>query len=337
MKSKNLGEFELIAKLQSKLKHQSSQILKSIGDDCSVFKPSKDIHLIATCDALVETVHFDLKTVSPELLGQKIMAVNLSDIAAMGGSPKFALVTLGVSSNLTPKFLDKLYTGMNIASEKYGFSIDGGDTVRSPKLFFVNVTLIGETKKDRWFSREGAKPGDKIFVTGNLGDSALGLKVLQSSKKLNGPLKAQKHLIARHQNPTPRLEEARLLVKSNAQVTAAIDVSDGLIQDLGHILKASRVGAKIHENSIPTSLELEKICKANNLAKRPLIFSGGEDYELLFTLRPENAKKLVSRFFKRGMPLTEIGEITSPTGEILLETENGKVEDGSCFKGYNHF
>ncbi len=337
MKTKDLGEFELIAKLQSKLKHQSSQILKSIGDDCSVFKPNKDVHLIATCDALVETVHFDLKTISPELLGQKTMAVNLSDIAAMGGIPKFALVTLGVSPNLPPKFLDKFYSGMNMASEKYGFSIVGGDTVRSPKHFFVNVALMGEAQKNCWFSRDGAKPGDKIFVTGSLGDSALGLKILQSPKKLNGPLKTQKYLIARHQNPTPRLEEACFLVKFDAQVTAAIDVSDGLIQDLRHILKTSGVGAKIYENSVPTSLELAKICKANNLAKRPLIFSGGEDYELLFTLRPENAKNLVSRFFKRGMPLAEIGEITSQTGKILLETNNGKIEDGSCFKGYNHF
>jgi thiamine-monophosphate kinase len=337
MKPKDLGEFKLIAKLQSKLKHQSSQILKSIGDDCSVFKSSKDVHLIATCDALVETVHFDLKTISPELLGQKTMAVNLSDIAAMGGSPKFALVTLGVSPNLPPKFLEKFYSGMNTASEKYDFSIVGGDTVRSPKHFFVNVALMGEAKKNLWFSRDRAKPGDKVFVTGNLGDSALGLKILQSPKKLKGSLKNQKYLITRHQNPTPRLEEARFLVKINAQVTAAIDVSDGLIQDLGHILKASGVGAKIYENSVPTSLELAKTCKANNLAKRPLMFSGGEDYELLFTLRPENAKKLVSRFFKRGMPLAEIGEITSQAGKILLETNNGKIEDGSCFKGYNHF
>ncbi len=337
MKSKDLGEFELIAKLQSKLKHRSNQVLKNIGDDCAVFKPNKDVHLVSTCDALVETVHFDLKTISPELLGQKAIAVNLSDIAAMGGSPKFALVTLGVSPNLPTKFLDKLYSGMNAASEKYNFSIVGGDTVRSPEHFFVNIALIGEAKKDRWFSRDGAKTGDKIFVTGCLGDSSLGLKILQSPKKFGGPLKMNRYLIARHQNPTPRIEESRSLVQSNAQVTAAIDVSDGLLQDLGHILKTSGVGAKIYENSVPTSPELEKACKVNKLDKRPLIFSGGEDYELLFTLRPENAKKLVSRFFKRGMPLTEIGEITSQTGEILLETENGKFEDGSCFKGYNHF
>ncbi len=337
MKPKDLGEFELIAKLQSKVKHRSTQILKNIGDDCSVFKPSKDVHLISTCDALVETVHFDLKNISPELLGQKTMAVNLSDIAAMGGSPKFALVTLGVSPNLPPKFLDKLYAGMNTASGKYDFSIVGGDTVRSPKHLFVNVAMMGEAKKDRWFPRDGAKPGDKIFVTGCLGDSALGLKILQSRKKLSGSLKAKKYLISRHQNPTPRIEESRSLIQFNAQVTAAIDVSDGLLQDLGHILQASGVGAKVYENSVPTSTELEKTCKTNNLDKRPLIFSGGEDYELLFTLRPENAKKIVSRFFKRGMPLTEIGEITSPRGEILLEMENGGIEDGSCFKGYSHF
>jgi len=337
MKPKDLGEFGLIAKLQSKLKHRSPQILKSIGDDCSVFKPNKDRHIISTCDALVETVHFELKSTSPEVLGQKAMAVNLSDIAAMGGSPKFALITLGVSPNLPSKFLDKFYSGMNTASKKYGFSIVGGDTVQSPKHFFVNVTLVGEVKKDRWFSREGAKPGDKIFVTGCLGDSALGLKILQSTKKLSVSQKSKKYLISRHLNPTPRIEEAQFLVDSNAQVTAAIDVSDGLIQDLGHILQASEVGAKIDENSVPASPELKKVCKTHKLSKRPLLFSGGEDYELLFTLRPENAKKLVSRFLKRGMPLTEIGEITSPVGEVLLEKENGKVENGSCFKGYNHF
>ena len=337
MKSKSLGEFELIAKLQSKLKYRSTQILKNIGDDCSVFKPSNGVKLISTCDALVENIHFDLKNISPILLGQKSMAVNLSDIAAMGGSPKFALVTLGISPSISFKFLQKFYSGINKACEKYNFSISGGDTVRSPKHFFINVAMIGETRQNLWFSRDGAKKGDKIFVTGFIGDSALGLKILQSKNKLKVSTKAKKYFISRHQSPTPRLEESRFLIQFNAQVSAAIDVSDGLVQDLGHILKTSGVGAKIYESSIPTSSELKKFCKINNVNKRPLIFSGGEDYELLFTLRPENAKKIVRQFFKRGMCLTEIGEITSRVGEILLKTENNKIEDASRFKGYGHF
>ena len=160
---------------------------------------------------------------------------------------------------------------------------------------------------------------------------------MQTTKKLKGSVKDKSYLIRRHQSPTPRMEEAKTLIKSKCQITSAIDVSDGLIQDLRHILKASGVGAKISEMSIPTSLELKRLCNINKLDKKSLLLLGGEDYELLFTLGPENAKKIVSRFFKRGMPLTEIGEITSSREEVLLETLNGKIEDGSCFKGYNHF
>ena len=168
---KSLGEFSLIDRLSRKFKHQAENSVLQIGDDCAVYSSSKN-QLVST-DALVENIHFNLSTISPELLGEKAIAVNLSDIAAMGGTPKRALVTLGVSKKISVSFLDRLYSGFNEICNQFQVELAGGDTVSSPKCFFINIAVIGEAK--RIFTRKGAKPGALIFVTGTLGNSSLGL------------------------------------------------------------------------------------------------------------------------------------------------------------------
>lgn len=333
-----LGEFGLIARFQSHLKYHSPKLKIGIGDDCAVYHFSADKYLLATTDSLVEDVHFQLKFITPKQLGRKALVVNISDVAAMGGTPKLALVSLGIPKNLSVGFLDDFYKGINQICRDYQIELCGGDTVASPKHLMVNITLLGEVKKNRLFARSGARPGDKILVTGTLGDSALGLKLLTNRrKKWAGSLKARKWLIQKHLEPAPRIREALKLSRSNLRVTSMIDISDGLIQDLHHICQAGKVGARIDENRLPLSSALEQTARANHLKHNKLALSGGEDYELLFTLNPHDVNKLIRQFTNSFSPLTMIGEIQSRSSGITLVRKNGRNETITEPMGFNHF
>jgi thiamine-monophosphate kinase len=333
-----LGEFGLISRFQSRLKYRSPQVIKGIGDDCAVLSLDNGNYQVLTTDALVETVHFNLKTHTPEQLGWKTMAVNISDIAAMGGQPKFAVITVGIPKTIPVDFLDRFYKGLNQASQKYKVALVGGDTVASPKHLFINLTLLGETRKKKVFTRSGARPGDKIYVTGTLGDSALGLKILESPrKKWTGSEILQKKLIQRHLKPEPRVEVASWLAKSKYRVTSMIDISDGLTQDLGHILKAGKVGAELWESAIPISKPLAKYSFINGLPALELALEGGEDYELLFTLAPEDVNYLdTESITKVDLPVTQIGEISAKKG-IRLTSKAGRSKTLQRPGGFNHF
>ncbi|MFQ5677227.1 MAG: thiamine-phosphate kinase [bacterium] len=337
MNLRRLGEFGLITKLQSRLQYRSPQIVAGIGDDCAVYRGKPGKYQIISSDCLVEKVHFDLSTTSPEQLGRKVLAVNLSDIAAMGGAPWLALISTAIPKTFPVKFMERFYDGLNQISGQYQIEIAGGDTVCSPKHFYINITILGEANKRRFFTRAGAREGDKIFVTGSLGDAALGLKLLQSRKTWAGPRAAQQLLIRKQLDPVPRICESRLLVKSKAEITAMIDVSDGLAQDLSHICRASGTGAILWEESLPKSSAFEKICFLNSIAPRKLVLTGGEDYELLFTLKPESVKYLTGRFKKIGKDLTLIGEITRNRGKTILVKKNGRREVLRKLMGFNHF
>ena len=202
-KIKDLGEFGLINRLSRNFKHHLSDTLLPLGDDCAAYSTSSSKNQLVSTDALVENIHFKLSTISAEQLGKKAIAVNISDIAAMGGIPTRILITLGISKNISSVFLGQLYKGIQKTCQHYNIELFGGDTVSSPKCFFINVTIIGETKKGKLFTRKGAKKGDLIFTTGTLGDSSLGLKI-QSGKKWKCSAKSRKHLLKRHLTPTPR-------------------------------------------------------------------------------------------------------------------------------------
>jgi thiamine-monophosphate kinase len=247
------------------------------------------------------------------------------------------VIALGIPSTLPIKFLDHFYKGIAENCKKYGLKLVGGDTVASPRHLFINITILGEVGKKRLFKRSGAQPGDIIFVTGHLGDSGLGLQLLQSRrKKWQGPKKWQKTLISKHLDPVPRLVESRRLSRSKARVSAMIDLSDGLIQDLGHILDASKTGATLHENCLPLSSALTDICKHNQLNPLDFALSGGEDYELLFTLHPDDVKNLNRQFLHADVPVTQIGEITSETGVRISGTDGSKKILQNAM-GFDHF
>jgi thiamine-monophosphate kinase len=333
-----LGEFGLIARFQSRLKHKSPRVIQGIGDDCAVFSPNKDNYQVLTTDALVETVHFNLKTHTPEQLGWKTLAVNISDIAAMGGRPQFAVISVAIPKKFSVDFLDRLYKGLDQVCRKYHVALVGGDTVASPKHLFINLALLGETRKKRVFTRSGARPGDAIFVTGTLGDSAAGLHILKSPKrKWQGPAASRKKLVQRHLKPEPRVAAADWLARSRHKVSAMIDISDGLTQDLGHILTASRVGAELWEPQLPISKPLLKHSIMNDLSALDWALAGGEDYELLFTLPYEDGNNLkIESITKTGQPVTQIGVITAKKG-IRLQSENGRSKILQKPMGFNHF
>lgn len=333
-----LGEFGLISRFQTRLKYRSPQVIKGIGDDCAVLSLDNGNYQVLTTDALVETVHFNLKTHSPEQLGWKTMAVNISDIAAMGAQPRFAVLSVAIPKSVPVDFLDRFYKGINQASMKYKVTLVGGDTVASPKHLFINLALLGETRKKKVFTRSGARPGDGIFVTGTLGDSALGLKILESPrKKWKGSEAHKRKCIQRHLKPEPRVEMADWLAKSKFKVTSMIDISDGLAQDLGHILKASGVGADLLEEQVPISKPLAKYSVINGLSALQLALEGGEDYELLFTLAPEDVNNLSMQFItKADHPVTQIGVITTRKGTRLI-SKTGRSQKLQRPMGFNHF
>jgi thiamine-monophosphate kinase len=335
---KRFGEFGLINRFRTSLTARSSQVKVGIGDDCAVYRPRPGYLEIASSDALIEKVHFDLQTTTPEQLGRKAIAVNASDIAAMGGVPRLALISIAIPKTLPVKFLDRFYKGINQSCLNYQMELAGGDTVASPRHLCINITIIGEVSQKRCFLRTGARPGDRIFVTGTLGDSALGLRLLQSPrKKWLGSRKVRKLLEETHQDPTARVIESGLLAKSKARVTSMIDVSDGLIQDLRHLLKTDNLGADLERNLLPESQALSQVCSLNQLNPLDYILSGGEDYELLFTLHADDVRKLKRQFSHAHAQVSCIGEVTATPGSIRLIGTDGRHKTLSKIRGFEHF
>jgi len=255
----------------------------------------------------------------------------------MGGTPYLALISLGFPTSTSTKFIDALYSGLQTICNSYGIELAGGDTVASPKHLFINVCVLGEACKNRVFYRTGAKPGDQIFVTGNLGDSAMGLRILMDKNKNFIATKHRNALVKKHLEPIPRVKESGLLAKSRLKVTSMIDVSDGLTQDLGHLCAKDKLGANLYEDSLPVSEALKSACLQKKHAPTPWVLQGGEDYELLFTIKPEDVKNLKRLFLKADSFVSHIGEIAKSPKKITLIKRNGSKVSLKPATGFNHF
>jgi len=325
MKVSELGEFgliELLAKMAGK--PEDKQLLIGIGDDAAAWNNTST--QLATTDSFIQGVHFPPGIASWEELGWKAMATNLSDIAAMGGIPRYALISLALPEDTEVEDVVALYTGMIELAQQSGVAIIGGDTARSP-LVSVTITILGNTRNKHLLTRSAAKPGEKVAVTGYLGGAAAGLEML--TKKLQFDSEASTYLRNAFLHPHPRITEGQMLVEQG--VRTAIDISDGLVSDLKHICQASQVSARIEVDRVP----VQPAIKAN-FGERwlELALSGGEDYELLFTASDEVIDKV-----KRAVscPITVIGEITTGNvGEIILVDEKGNqlnLDKG----GWEHF
>ena len=303
------------------------RLLQGIGDDAAVWDGPAG-PMVAATDTMVEGVHFALETATWDSLGWKAMAVNLSDIAAMGCEPLFALVTVGLRGDIPVAGLESMCSGMAKAGREYGCAVVGGDTVSSPVLF-VTVAVTGvppDGVESPLLSRSAAVPGDVIAVTGSLGCSAAGLRMRQQGPCLPDDVSA--HLSEAHDRPVPRVPEAVALAR--AGVSAAIDVSDGLVDDLGKLCRASGVGAVLRAGRVPVDAFLRA---AYTDGAVEMALTGGEDYELLFTA-PEDVVRRAAR--ETGTPFTVIGEVVGgPRGVRVLDESGRPMELRSA--GWDHF
>lgn len=326
MKLSELGEIGFLKKIEAFLPLLDKSVLIGIGDDAAAVNVSKGKTLLATTDLLIDGIHFDLRYISFYQLGAKALLVNISDIAAMAGIPRYALIAIAVPDNIKVKELNEIYRGIKKTASAYKVSVIGGDTSGSKNGLMINITLLGEAKQGNIIKRDSAKPGDKIFVTGTLGDSSAGLELLKKGKRKG-------FLINRHLKPTPRLKEAYFIAK-NRLATSMIDISDGLSTDLNHICRMSMVGAVIFEDKIPLSKELKKA----ELEKGPLEYalSGGEDYELLFTVKARNVEKVYNAISKGRLSAAMIGEITEKKKGVLLVGSKGRQRP-LLAAGFEHF
>lgn len=305
MKVKQIGEFGLIETL-AQLIPPGEQVVRGIGDDAAVLSRGKrGKYLLLATDTVMEKVHFH-RSQGAARIGRKALAVNLSDLAAMGGIPLWAVVNLGVPAGLSVDFCRNIYRGMGKLARRYSLGIVGGDTFRSPDLIVLAVAVVGEVERSKCVFRDGARPGDVICLTGRLGGARKG----------------------KHLDFTPRLREGRYLVE-NFSPTAMIDLSDGLFADLEKLCRASGVGAVVGENALPVVSSPRKISRTR--------IAAGEEFELLFTLPEKEVENLCRDFRKAtGTRVTAIGKILSDPSRRELVDKKGRILPFPA-GGYNHF
>ena len=332
-----LGEFGLIERLTKKFPLRNKSSIKGVGDDAAVID-NGDLQTVVSTDMLVEGIHFDLAYTPLKHLGYKAVVVNLSDIYAMNAQPKQVTVSIAISNRFSVEALDELYAGIELACEKYKVDLIGGDTTSSPKGLYISVTAIGQEKKEKIVYRNTAKVGDLVCVSGNLGAAYLGLQILEREKQifLSSPevkpdLENQDYLIGRQLKPEARFDMIEFFDKNDLVPTAMIDVSDGLASEIFHICKQSRVGAIIEESGVPLHPDTEMMALQFKLDPITCALSGGEDYELLFTIDQKDLEKV------KYLPDIYIaGEITDNSEGIKLHTKGGNIHPLKA-QGWKHF
>ncbi|MFM8315015.1 MAG: thiamine-phosphate kinase [Deltaproteobacteria bacterium] len=324
-----MGEFELIEKLKKILPRPSKKVWVGIGDDTLVAVPPKE-RLLWTVDCLVENIHFDFAYMNPEDVGWKSLAVNLSDIAAMGGKSLYALVSLGIPSRVPEKKILKIYQGIRECAEWAKVDVVGGNISRTTHDFFIDITVVGETAKP--ILRRGAKPGECVAVTGFPGLSASGL---QAFKKW-GRKAIQKFPVStqHHARPKPRLEWAQTL--GTMGVSSLIDISDGLSSELNHLSENSRIGIEIEEKLLPIHPEVTSLADPLKLNPLEVVLNGGEEYELLMTFPYSKFGVISAKAQAHSIPLTMIGYTVESHRNVSLRTRSGKLKSLKA-KGWTHF
>jgi thiamine-monophosphate kinase len=342
-----MNEFDFIKSLRARVANSSSSLsthhsslIQGIGDDAAVIRSQAGKDSIVTTDLLIEDVDFKRDTTTPELLGHKALAVSLSDIAAMGARARWGLVSIGLPADIWESgFAKRLYDGYLGLAEQYGVELAGGDVSRTTDKIVIDSILIGECDSGHAVMRRGATPGDQIFVTGFLGEAAAGLRLIERGARVHtpgGPQRLEEHsidrLLLRQLRPDPRVGWGILLGEEQL-ASAMIDVSDGLSSDLNHLCDESGVGALIDAARIPIDKLVTEICGRRALDPLMLALHGGEDFELLFTVKPQNVDNLPKRV--DGVSLTCIGTVKEQSFGVKI-SEGPRVwnlEPG----GWEHF
>ena len=290
-----------------------SAVRLGIGDDAALFRPRRGYETILTCDWFLEGTHFRSDKHPADAVGWKCLARALSDVAAMGGVPRCFLLSLALPESHTGRWLDAFLGGLRRASRKFSCPLAGGDTTRRREIL-INVTMVGEIRKARAVLRSGARAGDVIYVTGRLGEAELGLRIVRSSF---GQMRPGNPILKKHLYPEPRLAVGQWLVEKRL-ATSMMDLSDGLSSDLSRLCAASGVGAEVESGKLPV-VRHSSTSRGAGVDPLHLALHGGDDYELLFTVRPGKVNMLPKTF--RGVPLRAIGRITEQRGVILLKQE----------------
>jgi len=337
-----LQEFPLIRGLARRFAHRAPGLIRGIGDDAAVVEPTSQTWWHITTDLLAEGIHFDFTSASPQSIGYRAGMANLSDLAAMGADPRYMVVSLAIPRTLKPSHIVKIYTGLMNACRRDRVALIGGDTSASKTGLFLNITLIGTTPTQQALFRHGAQVGDLIYVTGTLGDSLAGLRIVMPLHSTPRSIKSrialssshQRFLVGRHLQPTARVAEGRWLNQQRL-ASAAIDVSDGLSGDLRHLCEASRVGAEIELDKLPISTACHAYAKATGCPPFQLALTGGEDYELLFTAAPSSRSTIEQQARTRGYRVTCIGNVRPKRFGIQMSSGGRRVP--LPLTSYEHF
>ena len=322
-----LDEQEALNILRESFGQQVSGDLRiGIGDDCAAVSADGGKLMLYSTDSLVEDVHFVKEHFKPEEIAAKAVAVSLSDIAAMGGTPRFILSSVGFPACTNKRTIEGIFAGLKVATEKYGINLIGGNVTSSEKIL-IDITVIGETDEDEVVRREGGSSGDIIYTTGTLGDSSLGLKMLYEPKNSSGLL------VERHKIPVARIEIGREIA-ARRLANSMIDISDGLLLDLERITVEYGLGADIYLKNIPLSQQYCSLISDYEEDRYVLALTGGEDYELLFTASPEKKEQLADLNGYGGIRISEVGTVTE-SGEIEVYDDDGSSIEYSS-RGYLH-
>lgn len=321
-------EFHFIDQIKPKQIHQAS-LIEGIGDDAALIRQKPEMEQIICMDTMVEGVHFTTGTMSPYQIGYKALAVNISDIAAMGGIPTYYLVSIAIPKRWNEADLLSIYDGMAMLASKYKMDLIGGDTVSTTDLLTITVTVLGEIEKGRHLLRSNARPGDIVFVTGTVGDSAAGLDLLLRNEEQNFT-ETENDLIKKHQYPQPRVEIGRILAAMPR--VSLNDISDGIASEANEIAKASQVTVVIDEDCLPLSNAITTYNKSRSIE---WALYGGEDFELIGTMPKSDWEDVYNQCEENGFVITKIGTVSEGPEKVLLnKNSKGYILDK---KGYNHF
>ena len=332
MDIKEIGEFGLIERIKKMLSRPPAEVFVGIDDDAAAYAVSADTLQLITTDILVEHVHFNMEYITFSQLGWRSLAANLSDIAAMAGTPQYAVVSIAIPEKIKVESIEELYGGMQELADLFSVSVIGGDTTRSRSGLVVNIAVMGSVDKQKIALRSAAMPGDAIFVTGALGGSMAGLQVLSKNK---AGLKADA-VIRKHLTPMPRVKEAEFL-SHHIDIHAMIDVSDGLASEVGHICKCSGVGVEIEEVLIPIDDETRVVAAKFDDDALEYALSGGEDFELVFTADEKAVNAVKVKFEEQfSIQLSKIGTVTPAERGIVLCTKQNRIKQLNE-SGWNHF
>lgn len=335
----SLGEFALIDHLTQKFETRHTTTIKGIGDDAAVIgNPQDEEVIVLTTDILLEGIHFDLIYVPLKHLGYKAISVNVSDICAMNATPQQVTVSIAVSNRFSVEALDELYEGIRVACKKYNIDLIGGDTTTSHRGLFISITAVGKVEKRKITYRNTAQIGDLICVSGDLGAAYLGLQLMEREKRifLENPaiqpnLEGQKYIVGRQLKPEARIDIIQELAKKEILPTSMIDISDGLASEILHICKASKLGAYIEEANLPIHNDTYNMAFQFGIDATTCALNGGEDYELLFTVSPNDIDAI-----KSILDISIIGEMIAPEDGVTLHSKGGRIHP-IIAQGWQHF